>query len=562
MGGGKVGALDPASSSEAAKHETRQVLTERGMSVFLSQALNYRQRRVVVWLVAFVWSTGMCAGAADDDLGFGYAGSMGGTSTDLGQSTAVDAVGNVYVAGRFSFTADFDPGAGTVNLTSAGGFDLYVYKLNPGRNLVWARAMGGPGIDVGMGIAVDDSGNVYTTGCFTGTADFDPGPGTANLTSAGGEFDADVFVSKLDSNGNYAWAKQLGGVNSDWAEGIALDDSGNVYSTGSFFATGDFDPSGGTATLTSGGGDDAYVSKLDSDGNFVWAGAMGGPGSDAGSDIVVDALGGVYTTGFFSGTGDFDPSGATANLISAGSNDIFVSKLDSGGNFVWAGAMGGSSTDNGLGIAVDSTGNVYTTGSFEGTADFNPGGGTANLNGAGGTDIFVSKLDSGGSYVWAGRMGGPSADVGEGIAVDSAGEVYTTGFFRGEADFDPAPPDTPLYSVGDSDIFVSQLDTAGNFIHAKGMGGTGTDVGKGIVVDGAGSVYTTGFFSDTADLDPRAFNIMLTSAGGVDVFASKLIVTAPLGPVANLFALVLLSIILLVAGSLALKWRGPVRGGG
>lgn len=269
--------------------------------MFSIQTSNCGRTRAVVWIVAFACLTGMWAGAVDDDLGFGYAGSMGGVSTDLGQSIAVDVLGNLYVAGRFSFTADFDPGVGTVNLTSAGGFDLYVYKLDPGRNLLWARAMGGPGIDVGMGIAVDDSGNVYTTGCFTGTADFDPGPGTANLTSAGGEFDADVFVSKLDSSGNFVWAKRLGGVNSDWAEGITLDGSGNIYSTGSFFTTGDFDPGPGTFTLTNGGGDDIYVSKLDSDGNFVWAVAMGGPGSDVGADIVVDALGGVYTTGFFTG---------------------------------------------------------------------------------------------------------------------------------------------------------------------------------------------------------------------------------------------------------------------
>jgi hypothetical protein len=264
----------------------------------------------------------------------------------------------------------------------------------------------------------------------------------------------------------------------------------------------------------------------------------------------------VYTTGFFSGTADFDPNGGTANLTSAGSDDIFVSKLDFDGNFVWARGMGGPNSDNGLGITVDSSGNVLTTGFFQSTADFDPEGGTANVTTAGSNDIFVSKLDSGGGYVWAGGMGGSSTDVGEGIAVDSAGEVYTTGFFRDKADFNPGPPLTPLFSTGDSDIFVSQLDSGGNFVHAKVMGGMSTDVGEDIAVNAAGSVYTTGFFSETADFDPRAFNTVLASAGSVDMFVSRLVVAPPLGPVADDWVLALLAIALIVVGATALNRAG------
>lgn len=499
--------------------------------------------------------------AAQDDLGFGFASGMGGVSTDLGQSIAVDAAGNVYITGRFSFTADFDPGPNTATLTSAGGFDVFVQKLNAAGGLVWARAIGGTGIDVGIAVAVDGAGNVYTTGCFTGTADFDPGPGVANLTSAGGTFDADVFVSKLDFNGNFVWAKGLGGADSDWAEGIAVDAAGNVYTTGSFFDAADFDPGAATVTLNSGGGDDIYVSKLDSDGNFLWAVAMGGTGTDVGTDIAVDAAGGIYTTGSFQGTADFDPGGGVANRSSAGSDDIFVVKLTTDGNFIWASTMGGTNADVGLGIAVDGSGNAHTTGFFQSPADFDPGAGTRNLAGAGGNDIFVSKLDFNGNYLWAKGLGGPSTDVGEGIAVDAGGSVYTTGFFRGKADFNPGAGSTPLTSAGDSDIFVSQLDSEGNLVHAKAMGGLSTDVGESIAVDAFGSVYTTGFFSETADFDPRAFVNRRTSAGAVDIFASQLILSVPLS-VASRWALGLLALVLLVAGCASIVRGRRVSGAG
>ena len=317
-------------------------------------------------------------------------------------------------------------------------------------DFVWAKRMGGTGADEGRGIALDSAGNVYTTGRFEGTVDFDPGAGTFTLTSAG---DNDIFVSKLDSEGNFLWAKAMGGTSGDEGRGIALDSAGNVYTTGRFEGTADFDPGTGTFNLTSAGGLDIFVSKLDSEGNFAWAKAMGGTHYDLGYGIAVDSVDNVYIVGAFGGTADFDPGAGTFNLTSADWNDIFVSKLDSAGNFVWAKGMGGTHDDYGFGIAVDSASNVYTTGRFSDTVDFDPGAGTFNLTSAGGDDIFVSKLDSAGDFVWAKGMGG----TGYGIAVDSAGNVYTTGSFISTADFDPEACAFNLTSAGIGDIFVSKL---------------------------------------------------------------------------------------------------------
>jgi hypothetical protein len=254
---------------------------------------------------------------------------------------------------------------------------------------------------------------------------------------------------------SYAWAQRMGGTGTDIGYGIAVDASGNVYTTGYFQGTVDFNPGAGTFNLTSAGLEDIFVSKLDALGNFVWAQRMGGTGTDIGYGIAVDASGNVYTTGYFQGTADFDPGAGTANLTSAGDTDIFVSKLDILGNFLWAQRIGGIGTDQGLRIAVDASGNIYTTGFFVGTVDFNPGVGTFTLTSVGGYDIFVSKLDASGNHAWTQGMGGTSFDIGLSISADASGKVYTIGRFQGTADFDPGAGTTNLTSVGDDDIFVS-----------------------------------------------------------------------------------------------------------
>jgi len=253
---------------------------------------------------------------------------FGGTNADLGEAIAVDSAGNVYTTGYFKGTVDFDPGDGTSNITSAGDNDVFVSKLDSSGNFVWAKRFGGSDSDRGFGITVDASGNVYTTGDFRGTVDFDPGDGTSNLVSAGG---ADVFVSKLDSSGNFVWAKRFGGTSSDDAIGIDLDSSGNVYTTGYFYLTADFDPGDGTSNLVSAGSADVFVSKLTSAGDYAWAVRFGGTNSDWGSGIALDGSSNVYTTGFFNSTVDFDPGAGTCNKTSAGLHDVFVSKLNSAG---------------------------------------------------------------------------------------------------------------------------------------------------------------------------------------------------------------------------------------
>lgn len=242
-------------------------------------------------------------------------------------------------------------------LSAMGGFSNSANS----QSLAWAKQMEGSGHGAATSIAVDAGGNVYTTGSFSGTADFDPGAGIYNLTA----FSAndDLFVSKLDNSGNFLWAKQLGGATfTSSARSIAVDAGGNVYSTGYFSGTIDFNPGAGTYNLMAPGAYDVYVLKLDSSGNFAWAKQFiaGSGNTDYGYSIAVDDSGNVYTAGQFMSTCDFDPGAGIYNLTAAGNSDIFISKLSTSGNFVWAKKMDGTSGDGGLSIALDSSGNIYT----------------------------------------------------------------------------------------------------------------------------------------------------------------------------------------------------------
>jgi hypothetical protein len=480
------------------------------------------KKKVTIFIIAFLLLEG-CGMVAAYAQTLSWAKQLGGENDDFGLCITTDASGNVYTTGNFSGIADFDPGVGTFNLTSAGDYDAFISKLDASGNFIWAKSMGGTDAEYDYSIDVDASGNVYTMGWFYGTADFDPGEGTFNLTSAG---NADIFISKLDSSGNFVWATKIGGASMEQGASKILDDSGNIYTTGYFYGTVDFDPGPGIFNLTPIGEYDIFICKLNSSGNFVWAKAMGGPLSDYVLSIALDNSGNIYTTGEFYDTADFNPGDEVFNLTSAGNDDIFVSKLDASGNFVWAKRMGGpglADYDYGFSVAVDALGNVYTTGSFGGTADFDPGEGTFNLLSKGAADIFISKLDSSGNFVWAKNLGGGNDDQGISLSLDVFGNVYTTGNFSGLADFDPGEGAFYLSSAGQGDIFISIIDASGSFVWAGNMGGTGYDSNNSVALDASGNIYTTGYFGEKADFDPGEGIFNLAPAGMNDICVVKLL---------------------------------------
>ena len=443
---------------------------------------------------------------------------FGGASSDVGQAVVVDASGNTFTTGYFTGTVDFDPGAGTTNLTSAGAQDVFLSKLDASGNLVWARNFGGTSNEAGQSVALDSTGNIHVGGYFTGTVDFDPGVGATSLTSAGLE---DAYIAKFDSSGALLWVRGAGGTSNERVRSVAVDASNNVFGTGGFQGTVDFDPGVSVSNLVSAGSIDVFMWKLDSSGGLAWVRQAGSTNIDEALSLAIGASGSVYSTGRFMGTVDFDPSASASNLT-AGVQDVFVWKLDASGGFGWGLKLGGASAELANSLSVDAAENVYISGSFQGTADFDPGAGIVNLTSAGGTDVFIAKLDSSGGYVWARHIGSASSDSANSVTVDSAGNVYLAGVFGGTVDFDPGAGIVNLTSAGGTDAFVSKLDSSGGFVWARQLGASLADQALSVVVDSVGNTYTTGSFQDTTDFETDAGITNLTSAGGTDVFVLKL----------------------------------------
>ncbi len=337
----------------------------------------------------------------DSSGAFKWARTWGGSYNDWGHGVACDGSGNVYVTCAFHGTVDFDPGSGVDNHTSNGEDDVFLSRFDSSGSFKWVRTWGGSDEyyrDEGYGVAVDGSGSVYVTGYFYGTVDFDPGSGVDNHASNG---EYDVFLSKFDSSGAFNWARTWGGSEYDLGHGVAVDGSGNAYVTGEFFGSVDFDPGSGVDNHTSYGGRYVFLSKFDSSGTFIWARTWAGCDyvyTEWSLGVAVDGSGNAHVTGAFEGTVDFDPGSGVDYHTTNGHPDVFLSKFDSSGDFQWARTWGGSGIDNGRGVAVDGSGNVYVTGFFEGTVDFDPGSGVDNQTSNGFWDAFLSKFPPDGNW--------------------------------------------------------------------------------------------------------------------------------------------------------------------
>jgi hypothetical protein len=395
-------------------------------------------------------------------------------------------------------------------------------------NWSWSVSNGGADNDLNYAITTDAAGNVYSTGYFRQTVDFDPGVAVANHTSLGYW---DVFVQKLNSNGDFVWAKTFGAADSTESAGrsITTDNNGNLYTTGSFGGTVDFDPNAGVFISSTNGYHDVFVTKLDTAGAFIWAKTIGGPGADVSKDIIVDNSGNVYVTGFYNGTVDFDPNSGVTNLSSMGGMDVFIQKLDASGNLLWAKSIGGTGSEDGHSMSLDAAGNISLTGIFQGTVDFDPGAGTANLISNGDYDSFLLKLDAAGDYIWAKSFGGTEADIAYSVDTDQLNNMYVSGIFKDTADFDPDAGSYLLSSNGNFDFFIQKLDQNGDFIWAKAMGGPGMDGCYSSAIDSLGNVYLTGQFNDTVDFDPNAGITNMTTSGFDDAFLQKIDPNGDLG---------------------------------
>ncbi|MBK8416775.1 MAG: SBBP repeat-containing protein [Bacteroidetes bacterium] len=502
---------------------------------------------------------------------------IGGSNLDISYSIKSDAAGNIYTIGTFKDTVDFDPGVSVDYLISAGNSDIFITKLDVSGNYDWTYQIGAVSSDEGRSIFLDGLGNIYATGRFGASIDFDAGVGIFNLTAT----NYDVFILKLDTSGSFVFAKSVEGGASSLATGvsIAVDQSGNIYTSGGFTKTCDFDPGPGIFNLYALYTAFVFNLKLDISGNFLWAYSIGESSAASLMSLTADPAGNVYATGYFYGNVDFDPGAGIFTLSTDHTDlygDVFVAKYSTTGNLLWAKKMGGTGNDVATSIAIDANGNVYTVGRFQGTADFNPGSATYNLVASTpGSDIFVSKLNASGKFVWARNIGDASTSettlsltldptgkliiAGNGflpsvgdhiflkkissagtlewyniyeesfldrvnaITADDNGNIYFTGIFRDTLDFDPGTGIYNLVAVSSSyDAFVSKLDGVGNFIWAKQFSGAGLDHASVIETDATGNILVGGYFEQTTDFDSGIGIYNLSVTGTRDIFILKL----------------------------------------
>lgn len=452
-----------------------------------------------------------------------YVYQQGADASDITSVTTFDSEGNQYIAGNFSGTVDFDPGVDDFELTSNGGTDVFILKLDAAQNFVWAFSFGGVNSDIVAAIALDADDNIHLTGQFSGTVDFDPGVGDFSLTWGNGS----AYVAKYNSDGEFSWAVNFSSGGGVTGRGIGVDELGNVYSTGNFSETADFDPGVGSAPLTNLGTftGDTYVSKLNSDGEFVWVKGFHTHGDSRPFDMAVNAAGDSHITGSFTFICDFDPNGGVVNRTTPSTSigKSFIVKLNSDGELVWVNDFGDNvNTSSGSGVAIDETGNIYATGSFGGTVDFDLGVDIDNHTSNGLGDIYVVKMDGDGNWIWATSNGGTQNDSGIKIDTDELGNVYTAGYFNLDVDFDPGVETFNLTSVGGIDFFAQKLSDAGEFEWAVAMGGSETDFANNVYVTGDNEVHVVGYFAETVDFDPSETELNLTSAGSNDGFFLKL----------------------------------------
>ncbi len=395
-----------------------------------------------------------------------------------------------------------------------------------GQTFQWAKKIGNTGDDYPLGSSIDVNGNIISFGYFSGTVDFDPGPGIHNMT--GGT--TSMYILKLDSNGNFLWSFKIFWISFGYAQqlqGLTIDPNGNILITGRFYAVSglDFDWGAGTTTLYSGAAsDNGVVIKMDPNGNFIWAKSdYGGTGTEP-SGITIDSNNDILTTGYFSGVVDFDPSAAVFNLTAGVStSDIFILKLDSNGNFIWAKDMGGNIDCVSEMINLDYLDNIIIQGVAFDSIDADPGPGIYNLL-VPGRFRFIEKLDNDGNFTWIKAIKITQNDYFRSMLVDPNGNIYSNGGFIDSIDFDPGPLVYNLYSSGAYDFFIQKLDPNGNLVWAKKGGGYADESSRGSMTDAAGNFYLIGTTADTVgvdmDLGPGIVNI--TSLGNTDIFIEKL----------------------------------------
>ena len=433
--------------------------------------------------------------------GFLWARQANATAASQGNAAAMDAENNVIVAGQFTGLITL----GETNVGSAGSSDALLAKYDSNGNLLWVWRAGEMGTDTAQAVAVATNGDVLVAGRFSGTVDF----GGVTLTARGS---GDAFLARLDRDGHLLWAQQGGGTSgADTAYAVAVDGDGNALMVGAFDTSAIF---GATTIYAASSTYDGFVAKYDLAGNVLWARRGGGTGDDQVRAVAADAAGSVFIGGYFYNSATF----GTNTLSSNGTNgwtvvsqNSFLAKLDSAGNFLWASQAGGAGTDTANGLAVDRTGNVFLAGTYASTTNLFPGGIILSNTSSGG-EAFLAKYSNNGTLLWARSAGGSYNDTGTAVALDPNGNAYLTGYFGYSAKFGGV-----TISGNYANAFVAAYGTDGTLAWVRASQSMAPHTALGLAVDDQGGVFTTGHFLGNA-----SFGHVGLSSDATDFFLAKL----------------------------------------
>lgn len=387
--------------------------------------------------------------------------------------------------------------------------------------LQWAREIQGSSNEQIGELNTDAFGNLYITGVFSGTADFNPATGSSNvynLTSSGG---ADGFIVKLDSQGIFQWAIALGDVGDDAIIGVDFDDSQNVIITGWITGSTDADPDTGVYLISSSpaSASDIFVISYSPTAQFNWAGTMGGNFDDYASDVRA-ANGRIVVSGYYGGSIDLDFGSGSAVFQSNGARDGFMSVYSEAGNYLWGVSIGDVDFDYLGTLDIGADGKVFAAGQFEGTVDFDPGQGAELVSSVGYRDAFLWVLDSLGNYSAVYIYSGSGDESIGDFLVDAAGNVYLTGSFSGSMDIDPGAAVNMVTASGFDDAFTAKLSSTGNYVWSYISNGSDAESGQVIKLSPSGLLIHQTIFNADIDADPSTSTQTYTSAGNHDFLLS------------------------------------------
>ncbi|WP_437609639.1 SBBP repeat-containing protein [Sorangium sp. So ce834] len=411
---------------------------------------------------------------------------IGEGGEQYGHDIAFDREGNLLVVGRFTGNVGF--------ATSQGSTDAFVVKLGPTGARIWGKAFGGTGSDVCTRVAYTNDG-VIVAGTYDNTLRIDG-------SSLGNDGGTDVFVAKLDTNGDLDWMNKISGPAADTVHGLAVDAEGNIFVAGSFT---DGAKVFGVEDLNSAGGEDIFVSKIDAAGNHVWSFNFGNRSEQVALDAAATPDGGVVLVGSLAGEMNF----GNTPIIPRG-YDAFLVKLDRDGVPRIAKSFGDDMAQEFVSVAVDAQGGIVVAGSTHGTMNID--GSTPPYRG--GADAVVAAFDAEGKPVWSRQFGSQDDQRALGVAVDQAGNVVVVGEFARSIDLDSRH----LESRGDKDAFLAKFMPDGTTAWAISFGDAMTQSAADVTVGALGVIALTGNFDGSIDLGGAP----LTSVGGRDAFVAKL----------------------------------------